>query len=133
MVFRLPQCRVQPTLVNRILNRMADTLDNMDLLPLRPCLLSLHRPFLTFVVQRKSSLCTPWLMRLHMSSILEKLNIILVAGPPLRPPSEQQYYGPKFQNSNQQQVQPSFQYSQCNGKKKALCVRYMQLFYTSLA
>ncbi|KAJ7274358.1 peptidase C14, caspase domain-containing protein [Mycena haematopus] len=34
------------------------------------------------------------------------------------PPTHQQHYGPQFQNAQQ----PFFQYSQCNGKKKALCI-----------
>ncbi|KAH7884322.1 peptidase C14, caspase domain-containing protein [Phlebopus sp. FC_14] len=34
------------------------------------------------------------------------------------PPSQQQFYGPQ----GQQAQQPYFQYSQCNGKKKALCI-----------
>ncbi|KAG2149074.1 metacaspase-1 [Suillus bovinus] len=42
-------------------------------------------------------------------------------GPPQRPPNQQQYYGPQMQGSNQMQ-QSFFQYSQCNGKKKALCI-----------
>lgn len=37
------------------------------------------------------------------------------------PPTQQQNYGPQFQGPNQQQ-QPFFQYSQCTGKKKALCI-----------
>ncbi|KAF8914273.1 caspase domain-containing protein [Gymnopilus junonius] len=44
------------------------------------------------------------------------------AGPPPRPPTQVQNYGPQFQGPNHQQSQPFFQYSQCNGKKKALCV-----------
>lgn len=40
------------------------------------------------------------------------------AGPPPRPPTQIQNYGPQMQNNQQ----PYFQYSQCNGKKKALCV-----------
>jgi hypothetical protein len=52
----------------------------------------------------------------------------LAVGPP-RPPTGQQNYGP--QNVNQH-VQPFFQYSQCTGKKKALCVRRMQFFYAAL-
>ncbi|KAJ7016676.1 peptidase C14, caspase domain-containing protein, partial [Mycena alexandri] len=42
-------------------------------------------------------------------------------GPPPMPPTSQQHYGPQFQGQNQMQ-QPYFQYSQCNGKKKALCI-----------
>ncbi|KAF8917434.1 caspase domain-containing protein [Mucidula mucida] len=38
------------------------------------------------------------------------------------PPTQQQHYGPQFQGANHQQQQPYFQYSQCNGKKKALCI-----------
>ncbi|KAI9450165.1 peptidase C14, caspase domain-containing protein [Lactarius psammicola] len=41
-------------------------------------------------------------------------------GPPPRPPQGQQRYGPQTQGSSQQQMY--FQYSQCNGKKKALCI-----------
>ncbi|KAJ6619790.1 peptidase C14, caspase domain-containing protein [Mycena sp. CBHHK59/15] len=37
------------------------------------------------------------------------------------PPTQQQNYGPQFQGPNHQTQQPFFQYSQCNGKKKALC------------
>ncbi|KAG1826583.1 caspase domain-containing protein [Suillus variegatus] len=43
------------------------------------------------------------------------------SGPPQRPPQEQQFYGSQIQGPNQMQ-QPFFQYSQCNGKKKALCI-----------
>ncbi|KAJ7364076.1 peptidase C14, caspase domain-containing protein [Mycena albidolilacea] len=38
------------------------------------------------------------------------------------PPTTQQHYGPQFQNAQHQVQQPYFQYSQCNGKKKALCI-----------
>ncbi|KAJ7707666.1 peptidase C14, caspase domain-containing protein [Mycena rosella] len=38
------------------------------------------------------------------------------------PPMNQQNYGPQFQGANQQMQQPFFQYSQCSGKKKALCI-----------
>ncbi|KII89041.1 hypothetical protein PLICRDRAFT_124266 [Plicaturopsis crispa FD-325 SS-3] len=44
------------------------------------------------------------------------------SGPPAPPPPQQQFYGPQFQGPAQQQQQPYFQYSQCNGKKKALCI-----------
>lgn len=44
-------------------------------------------------------------------------------GPPPMPPSQQQNYGPHFEGPNHRDQQPFFQYSQCNGKKKALCVR----------
>uniref|UniRef100_A0A0W0EY84 Peptidase C14 caspase domain-containing protein n=1 Tax=Moniliophthora roreri TaxID=221103 RepID=A0A0W0EY84_MONRR len=43
-------------------------------------------------------------------------------GPPPRPPTEQQYYGPQYQDSQHHNRQPFFQYSQCTGKKKALCI-----------
>lgn len=46
------------------------------------------------------------------------------AGPPPRPPTQQQNYGPAFEGANHRQQQPFFQYSQCTGKKKALCVSY---------
>lgn len=42
-----------------------------------------------------------------------------IAGPPPPPPTQQQFYGPQGPNG---QGQPFFQYSQCTGKKKALCV-----------
>jgi hypothetical protein len=46
-----------------------------------------------------------------------------LAGPPHFPPSHVQHYGPQIQDPNSgQQQQPYFQYSQCNGRKKALCV-----------
>jgi len=38
------------------------------------------------------------------------------------PPMNQQNYGPQFQGPNQQIQQPFFQYSQCTGRKKALCI-----------
>ncbi|KAL1697145.1 caspase domain-containing protein [Schizophyllum commune] len=39
------------------------------------------------------------------------------------PPTGQQHYGPQFENqSSHQMQQPYFQYSQCTGKKKALCI-----------
>jgi hypothetical protein len=41
---------------------------------------------------------------------------------PHMPPTQQQYYGPTFETADHQQEQPWFQYSQCTGKKKALCV-----------
>ncbi|KAK7033158.1 caspase domain-containing protein [Favolaschia claudopus] len=43
-------------------------------------------------------------------------------GPPPMPPAARQNYGPQFQNDQHQMQQPFFQYSQCNGKKKALCI-----------
>ncbi|KAI0833389.1 caspase domain-containing protein [Trametes gibbosa] len=43
-------------------------------------------------------------------------------GPPPPPPSQQQSYGPMFEGADHQQRQLFFQYSQCTGKKKALCV-----------
>ncbi|KAJ9113653.1 Ca(2+)-dependent cysteine protease [Naganishia vaughanmartiniae] len=44
--------------------------------------------------------------------------------PPPRPPQQQQYYGPQMQTAHHQQQQPYFQYSQCNGSKKALCFSF---------
>ncbi|KAJ7066752.1 caspase domain-containing protein [Mycena amicta] len=44
------------------------------------------------------------------------------SGPPPRPPQAAQHYGPQYQGPNHQMQQPYFQYSQCNGKKKALCI-----------
>ncbi|KAJ3920169.1 peptidase C14, caspase domain-containing protein, partial [Lentinula edodes] len=44
------------------------------------------------------------------------------AGPPPMPPQQQQQYGPQVGGPGGQPQQPYFQYSQCNGKKKALCV-----------
>ncbi|KAH9058343.1 metacaspase-1 [Lactarius vividus] len=41
-------------------------------------------------------------------------------GPPPRPPQGQQRYGPQTQGSDQRQMY--FQYSQCTGKKRALCI-----------
>lgn len=38
------------------------------------------------------------------------------------PPTQMQHYGPQVQGQNQHVQQPYFQYSQCTGKKKALCV-----------
>ncbi|ODO08733.1 metacaspase-1 [Cryptococcus wingfieldii CBS 7118] len=43
-------------------------------------------------------------------------------GMPARPPTQSQHYGPQFQGQGGQQAQPYFQYSQCTGKKKALCI-----------
>jgi hypothetical protein len=43
-------------------------------------------------------------------------------GTPHRPPTQQQHYGPRFEGANHTQQQPFFQYSQCTGKKKALCI-----------
>nr|ODN93748.1 metacaspase-1 [Cryptococcus depauperatus CBS 7855] len=43
-------------------------------------------------------------------------------GPPIRPPTAQQHYGPQFQGHGGQSAQPFFQYSQCTGKKKALLI-----------
>ncbi|KAH9482358.1 Metacaspase-1 [Psilocybe cubensis] len=42
--------------------------------------------------------------------------------PPPRPPTQIQTYGPQFEGANHRAMQPSFQYSQCTGKKKALCI-----------
>ncbi|KAK0469647.1 caspase domain-containing protein, partial [Desarmillaria tabescens] len=44
------------------------------------------------------------------------------SGPPPRPPMQQQNYGAQYQGSNYPVQQPYFQYSQCTGKKKALCI-----------
>ncbi|KAJ3753534.1 peptidase C14, caspase domain-containing protein [Lentinula raphanica] len=38
------------------------------------------------------------------------------------PPQQQQYYGPQVGGPGGQPQQPYFQYSQCNGRKKALCI-----------
>ncbi|XAO21324.1 metacaspase-1 [Cryptococcus bacillisporus CA1280] len=43
-------------------------------------------------------------------------------GVPTQPPSQAQHYGPQLQGQNGQSAQPYFQYSQCTGKKKALCI-----------
>ncbi|KAG6879553.1 Ca(2+)-dependent cysteine protease [Termitomyces sp. T32_za158] len=43
-------------------------------------------------------------------------------GLPPRPPTQQQNYGPQFQGNNGRVAQPFFQYSQCTGKRKALCI-----------
>ncbi|KAF8806293.1 hypothetical protein BYT27DRAFT_7191621 [Phlegmacium glaucopus] len=43
-------------------------------------------------------------------------------GPPPRPPTQVQNYGPHFQGAHNREAQPFFQYSQCTGKKKALCI-----------
>lgn len=45
-----------------------------------------------------------------------------LAGPPPMPPQHQQHYGPQMGGQGGQPQQPYFQYSQCNGRKKALCV-----------
>ncbi|PFH53021.1 hypothetical protein AMATHDRAFT_55944 [Amanita thiersii Skay4041] len=44
------------------------------------------------------------------------------SGPPPMPPRQEQKYGPHFQGPNHQDMQPWFKYSQCTGKKKALCI-----------
>ncbi|KAG7451183.1 uncharacterized protein BT62DRAFT_1071772 [Guyanagaster necrorhizus] len=44
------------------------------------------------------------------------------SGPPPRPSMQQQNYGAQYQGSNYPVQQPYFQYSQCTGKKKALCI-----------
>ncbi|KAH8830794.1 peptidase C14, caspase domain-containing protein [Flagelloscypha sp. PMI_526] len=38
------------------------------------------------------------------------------------PPQQQQHYGPQMQGPHHTTQQPYFQYSQCTGKKKALCI-----------
>lgn len=43
-------------------------------------------------------------------------------GPPPRPPSNVQNYGPQTQGPDHRNVQPFFKYSQCTGKRKALCI-----------
>ncbi|KAJ8072450.1 Ca(2+)-dependent cysteine protease [Marasmius tenuissimus] len=43
-------------------------------------------------------------------------------GPPPRPPPQAQHYGPHYEGPQHEDRQPYFQYSQCNGKKKALCI-----------
>ncbi|KAI0259901.1 caspase domain-containing protein [Gloeopeniophorella convolvens] len=43
-------------------------------------------------------------------------------GPPPRPPQGHQNYGPQFQGNDRQVQQPFFEYSQCTGKKRALCI-----------
>ena len=48
--------------------------------------------------------------------------MISTEGPPPPPPPHIQNYGPHFQDANNRDTQPFFQYSQCTGKKKALCV-----------
>jgi len=41
---------------------------------------------------------------------------------PHRPPTGTQTYGPSYQDNGHQNQHPFFQYSQCNGKRKALCI-----------
>ncbi|WRT63873.1 metacaspase-1 [Kwoniella shivajii] len=41
---------------------------------------------------------------------------------PIRPPTQTQHYGPQLHGQNGQNAQPFFQYSQCTGKRKALCI-----------
>ncbi|KAK0185779.1 caspase domain-containing protein [Armillaria mellea] len=41
---------------------------------------------------------------------------------PRPPPNEHQHYGPRFLGPDQNEMQPYFKYSQCNGRKKALCI-----------
>lgn len=43
-------------------------------------------------------------------------------GYPAPPPQESQHYGPVIDGPNNSQQQPYFKYSQCTGRKKALCV-----------
>nr|GAT42971.1 predicted protein [Mycena chlorophos] len=44
-------------------------------------------------------------------------------GPPPRPPTDYQTYGPQFGGGGPDQFQqPYFQYSQCTGRRKALCI-----------
>lgn len=43
-------------------------------------------------------------------------------GPPPRPPTNVQNYGPQIQGPDHRTAQPYFQYSQCTGKRKALCI-----------
>ncbi|KAF8520265.1 peptidase C14, caspase domain-containing protein [Hysterangium stoloniferum] len=38
------------------------------------------------------------------------------------PPTQMQHYGPRVEGANHQVQQPYFQYSQCTGRKKALCI-----------
>ncbi|KAK7690938.1 Ca(2+)-dependent cysteine protease [Cerrena zonata] len=44
------------------------------------------------------------------------------AATPMRPPSQQQQYGPGWEGANHQTQHSYFQYSQCTGKRKALCI-----------
>ncbi|KAH8112639.1 metacaspase [Phellopilus nigrolimitatus] len=44
------------------------------------------------------------------------------SGPPHMPPNGVQNYGPHFQGNDNRDMQPYFQYSQCTGRKKALCI-----------
>lgn len=55
----------------------------------------------------------------HSCLVLKKM---VAEGPPPPPPSQQQSYGPSFEDAQHHQRQLYFQYSQCTGKKKALCV-----------
>ena len=47
------------------------------------------------------------------------------------PPSEVQNYGPQYQGADSRSQQLNFQYSQCTGKKKALCVRPLYILLRS--
>ncbi|KAF8896346.1 peptidase C14 [Infundibulicybe gibba] len=38
------------------------------------------------------------------------------------PPTQQQNYGPHYEGPNHRDMQPYFKYSQCTGKKRALCI-----------
>ncbi|OCF36254.1 metacaspase-1 [Kwoniella heveanensis CBS 569] len=41
---------------------------------------------------------------------------------PIQPPTQAQHYGPQLQGQGGQSAQPYFQYSQCTGRRKALCI-----------
>ena len=71
---------------------------------------------------------TVWWLRASLYVLITRhmrfglITRVRVAGPPPPPPTQQQSYGPSFEGSDHQQHQLFYQYSQCNGKKKALCV-----------
>ncbi|KAG1784611.1 caspase domain-containing protein [Suillus plorans] len=83
-----------------------------------------HPPRLLRVGKALHNSCHPQVLLVIIHRHLDPLVVmvhLLPSGPPQRPPYDQQFYGPQMQGPNQMQ-QSSFQYSQCNGKKKALCI-----------
>ena len=47
------------------------------------------------------------------------------------PPTEQQYYKLRLDDASHHMEQQSFWYSQCNGKKRAVCVSFKCYNYSS--
>ncbi|KAI0091227.1 caspase domain-containing protein [Irpex rosettiformis] len=115
-------------LLHRVPHQLVIIIHQVDHLPVDMPLHQDHHPFLRgwarAVHQQFPHAQDRGLMPRLVRPLQYTMNLSdhMIAGPPPRPPTQQQNYGPSFETANHTRQQPYFQYSQCTGKKKALCI-----------